>query len=108
MAKEVTVTITHDLGIEEAKRRIDERFDNLKASIAGNMGLKFEQGWEGDRLNFRAKGMGMNIPGTIDVFPEHVRIEMVLPTLLANMAEALRGKVEKQGQLMLDDQTDKA
>lgn len=105
MGRPVTVTIEHDHGIEGAKTRVDERFGNLEQSIAGNMGLKFERAWDGDRLNFTAKGMGQRIQGELDVFPKHVRITVTLPSLLAGMAEALQGKMEKHGRLMLEDKT---
>ena len=103
MARPVTVTIEHDHGIEGAKTRIEERFGDLEQSIAGGMGVKFERAWEGDRLNFIAKGIGQRITGELDVFPSHVRIVVVLPALLAGMAEALQGKMEKHGRAMLED-----
>lgn len=105
MGRPVTVTIEHEHGIDGAKQRIDERFSELENSIGGNMGLKFERAWDGDRLNFTAKGMGQSIPGELDVFPGHVRIIVTLPTLLAGMAEALQGKMEKHGKLMLEDKS---
>lgn len=102
MGRPVTITLEHSLGIETARARVDERFDALKDSIAGNVGLDFERQWEGDKLTFVAKGMGQRITGEIDVFPAHVRIVVVLPALLAGMAEAIKGRVEKGGQLMLE------
>ncbi len=105
MARPVTVTIENTHGIEGAKSRVEERFEALQESIAGNMGLKFERHWEGDSLKFVAKGMGQRVTGDIDVFPEHVRITVVLPALLAGMAEALKGRVEKGGQILLEDKT---
>ena len=41
MARPVTVTISHDLGKDQARTRGDERFDALETSIAGNVGLNF-------------------------------------------------------------------
>ncbi|MEM6648620.1 MAG: polyhydroxyalkanoic acid system family protein [Pseudomonadota bacterium] len=102
MARPVTVTLEHSLGVEGAKTRIDERFGDLQKSIAGNLGLKFERSWADDQLQFIAKGLGQKITGEIDVFPQHVRITVVLPGLLANMADALKGRVEKQGQILLE------
>lgn len=104
MAKRpVTVMLEHDLGIETAKQRVDERFDALKESIGGGIGLKFERAWEGDQLQFTARGMGQTVTGEIDVFPQHVRIVVVLPGLLASMAEALQGKMEQSGRKMLEN-----
>ena len=40
--------------------------------------------------------MGQHVRGTVDVFPEHIRIEVVLPGLLAGMAEKVAEKLELQ------------
>lgn len=101
MARPVTVTISHALGLEGARARIEGRIGELEQSIAGNMGLKFERHWEGERLHLRARGFGQNVTGEVDIFPAHVRITVMLPGLLAGMAEALAGKVEKQGRVLL-------
>ncbi|WOI52365.1 polyhydroxyalkanoic acid system family protein [Parvularcula sp. LCG005] len=105
MGKPVTITLDHDLGIAGARQRIDEQFDSLKESITGNMMLKFDRHWEGDRMSFTARGMGQKVSGDIDIFPKHVRIVIILPTILASMAEAVKGRVEKKGQILLEDKS---
>lgn len=103
MARPVTVTIEHSHGVEGAKQRIDERFSDLEESIAGTMGLKFDkEPWDSDQLRFKAKALGQNITGEVDVFPNHVRFTVVLPGVLASMAEALKGRMKKQGQILLE------
>lgn len=106
MGRPVTITLDHDLGAVAAKQRIEERFEDLQASIAGNVGLTFERRWAtDDQLAFTARGLGMKITGTIDVFPKNVRIIVVLPGLLAGMAEALKGRVQRDGQILLEDKS---
>ncbi|MEE2692685.1 MAG: polyhydroxyalkanoic acid system family protein [Pseudomonadota bacterium] len=103
MARPVTVTVSHELGKDEARRRIAEGFDKLKRQMTGGMMFAFTEEWAGeDRLDFTARGLGQNISGRIDVFPQHVRIEVVLPGLLASIAEIITGKVEKEGRLLLE------
>lgn len=103
MARPVTVTISHDLGKEEAKTRVREGFDKLKNAMTGGMMFKFSEEWTSeDTLSFTAKGLGQDITGTIDIFPEHVRITATLPSLLASLAETVAGKVEKEGKLLLE------
>ena len=103
MARPVTVTISHDLGKDEARTRVREGFDKLKGAIAGGLMFKFQEEWTGeDTLAFTAKGLGQNITGTIDIFPQHVRITATLPGLLASIAESVAGRVEKQGKLLLE------
>lgn len=103
MSRQVTVTLTHDLGKEEARRRIAEGFDKIKGGLSGGFMFQFAQEWSGaDRLSFTAKGFGQNISGAIDIFPQHVRIEAMLPNLLAAIAESITGRMEREGKLLLE------
>ncbi|MEO0879439.1 MAG: polyhydroxyalkanoic acid system family protein [Pseudomonadota bacterium] len=103
MPRPVTVTLSHDLGKDEARNRIRDGFGKLQNSIGGGMAAKFTETWTSeDRLEFSAKGMGQTITGAIDIFPQHVRIEAVLPGFLAAIAESLTGKLEKEGKLLLE------
>ena len=103
MARPVTVTIPHELGKEEARKRIKDGFGKLKSSLTGGMMFTFDENWTSkDHFEFQARGLGQNITGHIDIFPQHVRIEAMLPSLLATVAEAITGKVEKEGKLLLE------
>jgi hypothetical protein len=103
MPRLVTITLSHDLGKEEARRRIAEGFGKFGQSIAGGLMFKFAEEWTGpDQLKFSARGLGQTIDGVIDVFPQHVRIEANLPGVLAAIAETIAGKMERDGRLMLE------
>lgn len=103
MSRPVTITISHELGKEGARQRVRDGFDKLKSQMTGGMMFKFTEEWTSeDTLAFDAKGLGQNITGRIDVFPQHIRIEVMLPGLLATVAEAITGKVEKEGRLLLE------
>ena len=99
MAKPVTINISHDLGREEARRRIEDGFGKVTANIGFG---SLDQRWEGDTLHFEARAMGMTIPGTVEPADTTVTIIVVLPTLLAGMAEMIKGKVEKESTLLLE------
>ncbi len=103
MPRPVTVTLSHDLTKEEARKRLHEGFDKLKSQMTGGMMFKFTEEWTNEAtLQFTAKGLGQNIFGQVDIFPQHVRIEVTLPNLLAVIAETITGKVEKEGRLLLE------
>lgn len=103
MARTITVTLTHDLGPEEARRRLREGFGKLRSSFSNGMLFAFSENWAtDDQLRFHAKGFGQTIEGVIDVFPKHVRIEATLPGLLASLAEIITGKLEREGTLLLE------
>ncbi|HPE31672.1 MAG TPA: polyhydroxyalkanoic acid system family protein [Parvularculaceae bacterium] len=103
MPRPVTVTVSHDLGKIEARRRINEGFEKFRSSLTGGMMFNFAEEWTGeDQLSFTARGLGQTIFGTIDIFPQHIRIEATLPNLLAGIAEAITGKMEHEGKLLLE------
>ena len=106
MARPVTVTISHDLGRDEARTRVRDGFDKLKNAMTGGMMFKFTEEWTSeDTLSFTAKGLGQTITGTIDVFPAHVRIIATLPGFLASIAETVAGRVEQKGKLLLEQKS---
>ena len=103
MPRPVTITISHDLGADEARNRVRDGFAKLQGQLTGGMMFKFTEEWtQENTLSFTAKGLGQNITGQIDIFPQHVRIDAVLPSLLATIAETITGRVEKQGKLLLE------
>ena len=101
MAKPVTVTITHELGREAARQRIDGGIDRMMGSLAGGM-LAFDKNWAGDRMAFDAKALGQHVTGHVDVADDQVTIKVKLPLLLAGMAEKLAGKIKNDGTLLLE------
>ena len=100
MARPVTITISHDLGREEAQRRIRDGFEKAARNIGFNS--EFEQRWDGDTLHFDAKAFGMSANGTVEAAEKTVTVTVVLPALLAGMAEMIKGKVEKESTLLLE------
>ena len=100
MSKAVTVTIPHELGRAEARRRVDAGFGDLSRHLGGLGAVT--QSWEGDRLSFSLAMMGQAIAGAIDVTDHAVRLEVLLPNLLALIADKVKGRLQKEGQLLLE------
>ena len=101
MPQPFVVTIPHRLGQEEATAR-------LKSGLAA-AGAKFgqlisveEELWTGNSLQFRLSALSQSIAGTIDVFEDHVRLEVILPWLLAVIAEKIQPLIQKEGTLLLE------
>ncbi|HEY4233027.1 MAG TPA: polyhydroxyalkanoic acid system family protein [Lacipirellulaceae bacterium] len=103
MPTPITVNIPHQLGKDEARRRIAEGFGKLRGQMTGGLlGLvTFQKRWEGDRLHFEGGGLGQKITGRIDVLPESVQIQLDLPPLLAAIADRIAGKLKNEGQKLL-------
>ncbi len=102
MAQPVSISIPHQLGRAEAKTRVEASFGSFKAQIAQMGVANFHEVWDGDRVSFSASMLGQRVTGRIDVHDNDLRIEVDLPTFLANIAERLKGKLKREGQLLLE------
>jgi hypothetical protein len=100
MATPITISIPHQLGRVEARRRIETRFAEISRLVPGSAGACSER-WEGDRLTFGVAAMGQTITGVIDVFDAAVRMEIELPGVLGVIAGGLKDRLEKVGQRLL-------
>lgn len=102
MAKAVTVTIPHELGRAEARRRIEHGFSSIEQQLGGAVKMSFQERWEGDRMHFTGGTFGQRVHGHVDVTEDAVLVEVTLPTLLAALAETVKGRLERQGALLLE------
>ena len=101
MAETVKVDIPHKLTREAARARIEGGFSSLRQDMLGGM-VKFEDKWEGDHLDFRARVMGQTVTGRLDVLDDNVHVEIDLPGFLAAIAGKLKGRLQKEGTLLLE------
>ncbi|MBU1377792.1 MAG: polyhydroxyalkanoic acid system family protein [Alphaproteobacteria bacterium] len=99
MSKPVVVSIPHELGKAEARRRIDEGVGRLTAQI-GAVG-EVKQAWEGDLMRFSLQAIGQTVTGTIDVRDQEARLEVNLPGLFAMVANKVKGRLRDEGQILL-------
>ena len=100
MATPISISIPHQLGRAEARRRIEAGFAKIIHQMPGSGGASSER-WEGDRLTFAVARDG----------PDHCRrrrraratvtMEIELPGLLGMIAGGLRDRLRKAGQLLL-------
>jgi hypothetical protein len=97
----VTVTISHRLGRDEAKRRIDSGLGTVRTEL-GQFVKSLDYGWEDYRLDFRATAMFQTITGRIEVDEEFVKVELDLPRLLHMLAKTIAGRIEKTATVLLE------
>jgi len=101
MSKPLVVSIPHRLGKEEALRRLKSGIGSVAASF-GHLFSVQEEIWTDDHLQFRVSALGQVASGSIDVAEDHVRLEVLLPWLLAKLAESLQPLIRKEGTLLLE------
>ena len=100
MATPITISIPHQLGRAEARRRIEAGFTKIIGQVPGIGGASTER-WDGDRLTFNFAAMGQTVAGVIEVLDASVTMEIELPGVLAVLASGLKGRLQKVGQLLL-------
>jgi hypothetical protein len=100
VATPITVSIPHQLGRAEARRRIETGFAKIIHLLPGRNG-NCDERWVGDRLVFSVAAMGQTVAGVIDVLDASVLMEIELPGVLGMIASGLKDRLQKVGQLLL-------
>jgi hypothetical protein len=99
MSAPLVVSIPHNLGREEAMRRLKAGLTRAATSIPV---LKVdEERWEDNRMDFRVRALGQAAAGHLDVADDHVRLEVTLPWLLQRFAEVAQVAIKNRGKLLL-------
>jgi hypothetical protein len=101
MSKPLTATISHELGKEGAKRRIADSLGQVRAQLAPYV-TSIEDRWVGDRLEFRLAALGQVVTGTVEVYDELVKIEVLLPWMMGLLGGMIAKRVRQQGTAMLE------
>lgn len=88
MATPIIISIPHQLGRVEARRRLETGFVSLIRQLPSS-GTCNEH-WDGDQLIFSVAGMGQTISGVVDVLDAAVTIRIELPGVLGTIASGLK------------------
>ncbi|MDN8616107.1 polyhydroxyalkanoic acid system family protein [Variovorax ginsengisoli] len=100
MASPIMISISHQLGRAEARRRIAGGFSKIVNLLPGSRGASSEH-WDGDRLIFSVATLGQTVSGVIEVMDATVTMEIELPGILRVIASGLTNRLQKMGQLLL-------
>lgn len=101
MNQPLLVSIPHRVGRQEATRRLKTGLGSARANYAQWLTIE-EETWNGDTVQFRVRALGQSANAKVDVFDDHVQLEVTLPWLLAKFAEKLVPAIRKEGTLMLE------
>jgi len=100
MPKPLTISIPHTLGRDRAHARIEHGFGEIRRQLGEKLAT-IEHDWTGDRMDFRVLALGQTVSGHLTVLDERVEVEVMLPWLLARLADTIRGRIGTQGTKML-------
>ena len=103
MSQPIEVDLPHNLGREEARRRIADNIGSLQNHIPG--GAKVESSWVGDRLDLSIAAMGEQIVGALDVQDSKVHVKLALPGMLGMFGGLIAGALQSKGGLLLEDRS---
>jgi hypothetical protein len=101
VSETVTVVIGHRLGKVEAIRRLKDGFTRTSGHLGAMISIEQET-WQGDTLRFRMRALGQRAAGSIEVLEDALRIEVSLPSLLAQAAKRLLPILRKETTLLLE------
>lgn len=96
---DLTVNIPHQLGRDEARRRIVGQMSKVKQQAA-TFGT-IQETWQGDEMEFTAAVMGQSFNGRVRVEDKEVRVNITLPWMLAMLGDTVRQRVEDEGRKLL-------
>ena len=101
MSQPIDVDLPHNLGKDEARRRIANNIHKLQEHIPG--GANVQSGWAGDQLNLQIAAMGEAVNASIDVMDTKVHLKVLLPGMLGMFAGLVQASLQKKGSVLLED-----
>ena len=105
MQQPIKVDLPHKLGRDEARRRIANNIHKLKDHIPGGA-AHVDSTWNGDDLDLTVHAMGQAVATRIGVEETKVRVEVILPGMLALFAGPIEAMLQKKGNVLLEDKRD--
>lgn len=99
--KTLDISIPHSLTKEEARRRIVQGLQSAHDQYASKLG-HIDQKWSGDRMDFAVFALGGRVSGWIEVGDKTVEVHVLLPWLLAKLAERLRPQIQGEVRRVLE------
>jgi hypothetical protein len=97
MSNSITVSVPHNLGAEEAKRRVVERLEHLRREYVDKIGHSEVQ-WSGDTADLRVVAFGQTVTGKIFVMSDSLRVEVQLPWILAVLTNKIQGVLKSNAE----------
>jgi len=104
MGRPTTVTVPHNLGKIEARRRLVEGFGAIQSNMRLGLGsiLAMQERWEGDTLHIEASGLRQKVSGQLEVLADSVQIHIETPDVLAMIASRLLAALKAGTQKLLE------
>src|SRR5580704_13164293 len=99
MSKPLMITISHSLGKDAAVTNLKSGLHDAQSKFGQFVSIQ-EETWIDNRLQFRVSALAQSVSGTIDVFEDHVKLEIFLPWLLSKIADAIQPLIRREATLL--------
>ena len=107
MQRPLDVDLPHQLGREEARRRIAGNIHKLEKHIPGGAS-RVDSSWAGDTLNLQVHAMGQSVDAQIEVMETNVHCRILLPGMLSFFAGPIEAMLRQKGStVLLEDKSKK-
>lgn len=109
MAAPTIIDIPHNLGRDEARRRMAAGIGKLASHIPGGAATVTHSWPSQDQLSLTVATMGVEVPCTVDAEDARLRVTLQLPAMLSLMSGPIKAIVQQQGErLLLDKKSDQS
>jgi hypothetical protein len=92
MSKSIEIAVPHNLGVDEARRRVASEMEQLRNEYVSKFAHS-EINWVGNSANIRVVALAQEVKARVDVLADSVHVEITLPWLLAKLAAPLQDKL---------------
>lgn len=96
---DMTASIPHQLGREEAKRRIQDQIAIVRQRH-GSLFTNLQETWTDDTLHFSLAAVGQSVSGHLTVEDRVVNVTVALPWFLSMLASTVKHRIETEGRDM--------
>jgi len=96
----ITLEVPHSLGLDEAMRRLKDKFAAARAEHQGNVSNLREE-WRDHIFSFAFQAMGMGVSGTVAVGPDQVKVHAELPFAAAFFKGAIEQRLRQEVGVLL-------
>lgn len=96
MAREMNISIPHQLGAEEATRRLRAGLERMRVDYGSRLAAA-DIVWNAQHADLRVGALGQMIDGTLDVTDDQVNVNVRLPWVLAAMSDKVAAFLKRTG-----------
>jgi hypothetical protein len=91
----LSMTTPHTLGRDEARRRLKEKLDVVRAKY-GHQASDLREAWGDYSLSFGFKARGMTIDGTMDIDDAEVRLAADVPFAVVLFKRTIENRIRAE------------